>query len=183
MTDANGTNAKKPLEFKKRTLPIVLLLVIVPWVALALPGYVSEVSELDESGTKSMCTFRTFGWPLTQMERTNVDLIGRWGGGQFRPGGNLTPADAESLIELHTGKRKGAAGMFNLVPNAGPDKSIGELWTNADNWPKEIRDKVKDPLPEKGVRYDWKTPMMIGNIGLMVLASIFVGFLVEKVSK
>lgn len=183
MTDANGTNAKQPLEFKKRTLPIVLLLVVVPWVALALPGYVTDFSSIEENGTKSECTFRTFGWPLAQMERTNVELIGRWGGGQFRPGGYLKPDDEKKLLDLHTERRENGSGMFNLVPNAGPGESLASLWTNADSWPKEIRDKIKDPIPEKGVRTVWNTPMLIGNIVLLLLASIFVGFLVEKVSK
>lgn len=179
---SNATNVKQPFEIKKRTLPIVLLLVVIPWFLLALPGYVVSVASKDEDSTKSECTFRNFGWPLTHKENIHVDVVGRWRGGQFRPGESLAPDKLNVLIEKYVAERP-APSMLNLIPKAAAGQSLASLWTDTRNYPTEMRKYIEDNVIEKGMKQTWNIPMLIGNIVMMLFASIFVGYLVEKFSK
>lgn len=188
MTEPNSTTeeTKKPFQIKNRTLPIVLLLVVLPWVLLALPGYVVKEGGMDQvkvdSGVaRTQSIHRNFGWPLAHCESTYVNCLGKLRGGQYRPGEAVSPPEMEKLIDEHMSEREGI-GMLNLVPSAAAGQPITSLWTDTENMPMEVRGYVEDNVIKKGHRWAWNIPMLVVNCVLMGLTAIFVGYIVERVS-
>ena len=186
MTEASQTTqnqaVRKPVQINNKTFLIVLLFVIVPWVALALPGYFGGSQELFENNIKSESIVNKFGWPLTHKTETELEIIGVKRGGQFRVGEKLPDDKFQALLDTHIAQHEenGEMGMLNLIPSAAEGRPLTSAWTNQTSYPVEIRRYIADNVIESGMRQTWNTPMMIANIVMAVLATLLVGFLCEK---
>ncbi len=188
MTEQNENaqaETKKPFQIKNRTLPIVLLLVVLPWMLLALPGYVvteggKDKIKTDSGVARTASVHRSYGWPLTHAQSSHVTVLGKLRGGQYRPGEGVTPPEMNKLIDEHLPEHEG--GFLNLIPSAREGTAITSLWTDSENMPLFVRGYLEDHVDKKGLRMTWNIPMLIVNCILMALAAVFVGYIVERVS-
>jgi hypothetical protein len=173
--------SRQPIQIKNRTVLIVLLFVIIPWVALALPGYYAAQHEIDSDNVKSATVHRKFGWPLAHKTESQTSIIGVMRGGQFRTTDKPPQEKMDKLLEAHGewfASNGGSA--LNIVPKASEGQAFASLWTNMNNYPTEIRKYVQDNVLKIGLKEQWNVPMLVVNIVLLVLACLVVGYLVEK---
>lgn len=186
MTEANQQTQnpapRQPVQIKNRTVLIVLFFVIIPWVALALPGFFAGEQLIDENNVKSSSVHHKFGWPLAHKTESLTSIIGVMRGGQFRTTDKPDQETFDKLLVQH-GEQFAASsgsGALNLVPGAAPGESFASVWTDVSNYPTEIRGYVQDTVVKTGMKEKWNIPMLVVNIVLLVLAVLGVGYLVER---
>lgn len=189
MTEATETThdapARQQVKIKNKTVLIVLLLVIIPWVALALPGYFAGKYEQDKDRIKAFSIHKKFGWPLAHKTESKVVLEGVMRGGQFRASATLPYEKMNALVEEHVGlfNDSGDNGILNLVPRQYEEHTFASLWTDKNSYPVEIRNYIQDTVIKEGTSQTWSIPMLVANVVLLILTCLGVGYLVEKSSK
>ena len=179
------TKTRQPIQIKNRTVLIVTLFVIIPWVALALPGYHAGEQLIDEDNTKTGSIQRKFGWPLAHKTESQTTVIGAMRGGQFRAGDPIPKEKFDPLQDKHFElyQASGSSSVFNLIPKAREGQSFASLWTNKNSYPTELRKYIQDNVLKIGLIERWNIPMLVVNVLLLMLACLGVGYLVEKSSK
>lgn len=189
MSDENqqnsGTTTRQPIQIKNRTVLVVLLFVIVPWVALALPGFHAGQHEVDENNVISASVHKKFGWPLTHKTESKTFVISQKRGGQLRTSDPVPPEKLDKLMAQHGElfQSSSDSGALNLVPRTREGQSFASIWTDQNSYPTEIRNYIQDNVLKGGLQEQWNIPMLIVNIVLLTLACLGVGYLVEKSSK
>ena len=136
--DSESTSTPRKRLLHKRTLLVVLSLVILPWGLIAIPK-----TQVAGGGTTGLnVNHSVHGWPFVHLESTEYDVYGNWVNGKFFPGQmppglDLAKSAQKSANSYAEGKPAVQLNLRLAREDGQMAEYIGEtgFWSESSNWP------------------------------------------------
>ena len=127
----------KRWRIHKRTIAVVICVVLLPWVLIAIPSTV-----VGGAGTTGLnIRHRLHGWPWVHLESTEYEITGNWVNGKFLPG-QLPPGfdlveNAKNAAASFTEDESSVQLNLRLERDDANAEWLGEsgYWSDLSNWP------------------------------------------------
>ena len=170
-TKSESGSAKKKRWIHKRTIAVVLCVVILPWVLIGIPGTLDTGDQVAGWNIYHLA----HGWPFVHLETTHYQKVGNSAKGRYQlghlPAGAEVATSAKEVATIFAKHRPQIKLNLRLEKDRHRAQWLGKIsyWSDGSNW----------PILKTGVHLTPRYVGMLLNLFCIVLLALIVAALSE----